>query len=140
MSFLWFLAGGAVVAFYVWFKNTQKAMQAKANGEVVQFIQAIQRWIAAEPKNEEVFVLAVHHVAVYLQRRNDLLADPTGRSLPAYRAVMAQGWRKALSAAGLLTPEGKRPTWEEDAAEFWDAVDWFADAAVREALKERLSS
>lgn len=88
MAFLWILCGVGIAWFIFRVRTTKQATQQRANLEFAGFIHALDAW------NEDRTDFdrqrdALHHFEVYDTRRADYVRDPTGRTLPAMRAVLS---------------------------------------------------
>ena len=103
--------------------------------EFAQFIIAMDAW-TADHENFECLMQAIHHFEVYDIRRADAVTSPTGLSIPANRALLANYWMENLRSASLLDEQGKQVRWNQSAATFWDTVRLLRDERDRLFLQD----
>lgn len=119
----WFLvlAGASGAWFFFSFRATKERTQRLAAIEFVQFLAALQHW---EQDEEDPVrqMQALRHYEVFNRRFSDFLSDPTGRSLPAERAVLAANFVIHMRDMGFVGPDGYPSHIGGNAAVFWMAV------------------
>lgn len=121
MEIIWILVGVGVAWFIFSFRATKARVRKVAGVEVAQFMLAVDAWNAnRDDLNGQL--RAMHHFIVYDTRRADFVSDPTGRLVPADRALLASFWVQHLTDVRLLTPNGQQSRWRADAALFWDSI------------------
>jgi hypothetical protein len=126
MWVVWLLVGAIAAWSIMKFRATKAEIKRAAYAEIAAFNQAINEWNEDRDSFDRL-TQALHHFAVYDERRADFAADPTGRSIPAYRAVLSSLWVTALQEAGLIDRDGRQSRSIETAAVFWDSVQSLRD-------------
>ena len=121
MWFIWLLVGAVIAWSIIKFQQTKAEIKLAAYAEITAFKQAIDTW-NLDRDSFEGLTQALHHFAVYDERRSDFANDPTGRSLPSHRAVLLSFWVQALQESGLFDRSGRQSRSSYSAALFWDSV------------------
>lgn len=122
MAFLWVLCGVGIAWFIFNFRATKRATRQQANLEFAAFIHALDAW-NEDRADFDSQMDALHHFEVYDTRRADFVRDPTGRTIPAMRAVLSQCWVKHLTDSRLVDSQGTPSRWNAGAASFWDTIE-----------------
>ena len=121
MTIVWILIGAAVAWFVFNFRATKTRMREMAGFEVTQFIRSIDAW-NVDRNDFDRRAAAAHHFMIYDMRRTDFTNDPTGRSMPAQRALLASFWVNHLTGLNLLTIDGQQSRWCAEVSLFWDSI------------------
>ncbi len=90
MELFWLCVGAGGASLFFWFRATKSKMRRIAATDFVNFLSALQKWTGAR-EDFDSLVWALKSFEVFNTRYSDFLADPTGRSLPADRAVLSHG-------------------------------------------------
>ena len=126
MWIVWLLVGAVVAWSILKFRQTKSEIKRTAYAEFAAFKQAIDAW-NQDRDSFDSLAQALHHFAVYDERRADFADDPTGRSIPSQRAVLSSFWVTALQEAGLIDRNGRQSRASETAALFWGSVQNLRD-------------
>lgn len=137
MAIAWILVGAAVAWFIFKFRATKSAVKKAAHLEFVEFVGAIDEW-NTNRQDQDSLARALRHFDVYDARRADFTRDPTGRTLPADRALLAGYWVQALKDSRLLDMNGLPSRWNEGSHTFWDSVERLRHEHDRQLLQENL--
>lgn len=122
MEFFWFLAGAVAVWFIITFRSTKRRAQEAAAQELAQFLEALREW-GHDRDDFDKQMKALHHYEDFNLRYSDYLADTTGRSLPATRAVLAANFVMHMRDMGLVGHDGRPSHRSGSAAVFWKACE-----------------
>lgn len=122
MAFLWVLCGLGIAWFIFSFRATKKVTRERSNLEFAAFIHALDTW-NEDRTDFDRQMDALHHFAVYDTRRADYVRDPTGRTLPAMRALLSSYWAQHLTDSRLVDSQGIPSRWNDGAASFWDTIE-----------------
>jgi hypothetical protein len=121
VELFWVCVGAAGAWFLFRFRATKAAIAQAVDAEFRGFVRALDAW-NADRNDFDAFTAALHHFAVYEERQQDFTKDPTGRTLPAERAVLSSGWVKLLKEARYLESNGRPSPWSEASRTFWESV------------------
>lgn len=124
MEVLWMLIGGGIAWFVFSFRATKTKMKHIAGVEFEHFRKALIAW-DEDRDNMESQLQALHHLEVFNTRYSDFLSDPTGRTLPAARAVLSRSFVDHMRDRGLVGVTGKPNKYMGDgnATSFWLSVE-----------------
>lgn len=122
MEFFWFLVGAGVVWFIISFRATKRRTKRVAALEFAQFFAALRDW-DHDREDFDKQMRALHHYEVFNTRYSDFLTDPTGRTLPATRAVLAANFVIHMRDMGFVGFDGHPSHLGGNAAVFWMAID-----------------
>jgi hypothetical protein len=126
MWIVWLLVGAVAAWSLLKSSQTKSGIRHTAYAELAAFKQAIDAW-NQDRDSFDSLTQALHHFAVYDERRADFADDPTGRSIPSHRAVLSSFWVTALKEAGLVDRSGRQSRSSKAAAVFWDSVQSLRD-------------
>lgn len=136
MELFWVCVGAGVASLFFWFRATKSKMRRLAATEFVSFLSALQKWREAKDDFDSL-VRALKYFEVFNTRYSDFLADPTGRSLPADRAVLSHGFVTRMRDMGLVRYDWQPLHDGGHASAFWSDVD--ALQAIRSDLIQQQS-
>ncbi len=122
MEFVFLLIGAGVAWFVFSFRATKSAVREAARKEFAQFITAIGAW-NKNPDDFEASTTAMNLFVIYDHRRSDYVDAPTGRSIPADRALMASYWVEAMQEAQVIDRNGNKSHLRNSSRLFWNSVE-----------------
>ncbi len=122
MAFVFLLIGAGVAWFAFSFRSTKSAFREAARKEFAQFISAIGAW-NKNPYDFEASTTAMNLFVVYDHRRSDYVEAPTGRPIPADRALMASYWVEAMQEAQVIDSNGNKSYLRNSSRLFWNSVE-----------------
>lgn len=108
------------------FRATKREMRRAAGVEFASFWTALRDW-DRDRGDFEKQSQAMDHFAVFAQRYSDFALDPTGRSLPAQRAVMASYFIEHMMSMGYVDAAGRPLAEGPSGGVFWSAVSDLKD-------------
>jgi hypothetical protein len=136
VELFWLFVGAVGASLVFWFRSTKAQMRRMAAAEFVSFLSALQKWRDARDDFDSS-MRALHWFEVFNTRYSDFLADPTGRSLPSDRAILAHGFVTHMRDTGLVRYDWRPLHDGGSASDFWEAVETLQ--AIRSDLLQQES-
>lgn len=121
MAFVWIVVGAIATWFFISFRATKREMRRAAGVEFASFWTALRDW-DRDRGDFEKQSQAMDHFAVFAQRYSDFALDPTGRSLPSQRVVMASYFIEYMMDMGYVDAAGRPLADGASGGVFWSAV------------------